>query len=231
VTEIDAIAFDADDTLWHTESLFQTTQKRLEEILDQYAPHDEVAAHLHETETKNIGLFGYGIKGFTLSMIETAIELSGRKVSAADIHEIVMMGKSMLDSPLELMDGVEDVLDQLGRNFPLCLITKGDMLDQQNKIDKSGLASKFRQIEVVSEKDTATYRTLFENFGIAPERTVMVGNSIPSDVAPVLELNGYGVHIPYHVTASFEKHDDDPQHPNFFRLERISQLPDLIRDL
>lgn len=229
MSKIEAIAFDADDTLWHSESLFQATQKRLEQILDQYTPHDEVAAHLHETESKNIRLFGYGIKGFTLSMVESAIELSQRRISASDIHEIVMLGKSMLDSPLELMEGVEEVLAALGRDYPLYLITKGDMLDQQNKIDKSGLVSRFQQVEVVSEKDVATYRDLFESFGVAPGRAVMVGNSIPSDVLPILELGGRGVHIPYHVTASIERHDDDPVNANFFRLERISDLPDLIK--
>ncbi len=231
MSTIDAIAFDADDTLWHSESKFQATQARLAEILDQYAPHDEVASHLHETESKNIRLFGYGIKGFTLSMIESAIELSAQRISAADIHEIVMLGKTMLDSPLELMDGVEDVLRALGREYRLYLITKGDMLDQQNKIDKSGLVSHFARAEVVSEKDTATYRALFEAFDVAPARTVMVGNSIPSDVVPVLELGGYGVHIPYHVTASIEQHDADPAHANFHRLRRINELPDLIREL
>jgi len=231
MSAIEAIAFDADDTLWHSEGMFQETQRRLEQILDAYAPHDEVAAHLHETEEKNIGLFGYGIKGFTLSMVESAIELSARQISAADIHEIVMMGKAMLDSPLELMNGVEKVLADLGRDYPLYLITKGDMLDQQNKIDKSGLVSHFRQVEVVSEKDTATYRALFDGFGVTPARAVMVGNSIPSDVAPVLELGGHGVHIPYHVTAAIERHDDDPDHPNFYRIADISELPSLIKAL
>jgi putative hydrolase of the HAD superfamily len=231
MSRIEAIAFDADDTLWHSESLFQATQKRLEQILDAYAPHDEVAAHLHETESKNIRLFGYGVKGFTLSMIETAIEMSKQRISAGDIHEIVLLGKAMLDNPLELMAGVEEVLEALGRDYPLYLITKGDMLDQQNKIDKSGLSSRFRQIEVVSEKDQATYRALFEDFGVQAGRTVMVGNSIPSDVAPVLSLGGYAVHIPYYVTASIEQHDDDPDHARFFRLKRITELPELIRSL
>ncbi len=228
MSPIDVIAFDADDTLWHNESLFQETQVRLAEILDHYAPHAEVMARLHETESNNIKLFGYGIKGFTLSMVETAIQISKQKISAADIHEIVMMGKAMLDSPLELMSGVEQVLEKLGADRPLILITKGDMLDQRNKIDNSGLADHFAEIEVVSEKDSATYLDLFERFGVAPERVIMVGNSLPSDVLPVLALDGYAVHIPYHVTASIEQTDEEPDHPKFFHLDHIADLPALI---
>jgi putative hydrolase of the HAD superfamily len=228
---LDVIAFDADDTLWHTESLFQDTQARLAEILDGYAPHEEVMTRLHDTETRNISLFGYGIKGFTLSMIETAIDLSGARISANDVHSIIMMGKAMLDSPLQLMDDAGKVLDRLSADYPLFLITKGDVLDQQNKIEKSGLAEKFAAIEVVQEKDPSTYLEIFERHGVEPSRSLMVGNSVPSDVQPVLDLGGFGVHIPYHVTASFEQHDDDPDHPNFRRLERIADLPDLIDGL
>ena len=231
MTLLDAIALDADDTLWHSESLFQKTQARLIEILDQYADHESVLARLHDTEEQNIRLFGFGIKGFTLSMIETAIEISDRRISADDIHEITMMGKAMLDSPLDLFDGVADVLSDLANNYPLFLITKGDNMDQYNKIDKSGLAGHFSQIEVVLKKDVPTYQKLFQEHGVDPGHVLMAGNSIPSDVLPVLELGGWGVHIPYHVVASFERHDKDPKHDRFRRIERLSDLPDLVRSL
>ncbi len=136
---IKVVALDADDTLWHSESRFQDTQARLSEILDSHAPHDHVQAHLHELEARNIKLFGFGIKGFTLSMIEAAIEISQGGITAAEIHEIVMMGKAMLDGPMELLDGVGDTLAALALDFPLIMITKGDHMDQYNKIEKSGL--------------------------------------------------------------------------------------------
>src|SRR5215831_10171830 len=200
---ISVIAFDADDTLWHTESLFVETQARLVAILDRYAPHAEVVARLQETEQRNLALFGYGIKGFILSMVETAIEISHRKVTAAEIHEILMMGRAMLDSPL----------------------------DQSNRIEKSGLASHFAHIEIVSKKTAETYQRIFAAQGVAPEEVMMIGNSIPSDVLPVLEIGGYGVHIPYTVTAAFERHEDLPQHDRFHQLTAIGELPALIRRL
>ena len=222
------IAFDADDTLWHTEDMFQETQKRLGDILEQYAPRDRVDAALGKTEKQNIKLFGYGIKGFTLSMVETAIELSDGRVEARQIHEIVMMGKRMLDAPMRLFIGVEDVLRTLKERYLLAIITKGDLLDQTNKVDKSGLSHLFDYIEVVSEKDIETYRALFREWSIEPDTVMMVGNSVPSDVRPVLALNGHAVHIPYEVTAVHEVHNKDPKHANFNRLTDICELPDLI---
>ena len=222
------IAFDADDTLWHTEDMFQETQKRLGDILEHYAPRDEVDAALGSTEKQNISLFGYGIKGFTLSMVETAIELSDGKIEARQIHEIVMMGKRMLDAPMRLFIGVEDVLSTLKERYLLAIITKGDLLDQTNKVDKSGLSRLFDYVEVVSEKDVKTYRNLFRDWSIDPHSVMMVGNSIPSDVRPVLELGGHAVHIPYEVTAIHELHNRDPEHARFNRLSDICELPDLI---
>jgi putative hydrolase of the HAD superfamily len=225
------IAFDADDTLWHTESHFQATQMRLSEILDAYAPHDEVQSRLHGIEERNIKLFGYGVKGFTLSMIEAAIEISDQRISAADIHEIAMMGKAMLDRPMELLPGVEAVLTNLAQRHRLIMITKGDVMDQQNNISQSGLSQYFAAIEIVALKDVVTYRALFARLGLASSQTLMIGNSIPSDVLPILELGGYGVYVPYHITASFERHQTEPDHPRYRRIERISNLPDLIAGL
>jgi putative hydrolase of the HAD superfamily len=228
---ISVIAFDADDTLWHTESLFVETQARLVAILDRYAPHAEVVARLQETEQRNLAFFGYGIKGFVLSMVETAIEISDRRVQAEEIHEILMMGRAMLDSPLDLLDGVAGTLEALAGRHRLFLITKGDLLDQTNRIEKSGLAPHFSHIEIVSRKTAETYRRIFAAQGVAPEEVMMIGNSIPSDVAPVLEIGGYGVHIPYAFTAAFERHEALPQHDRFHQLTAIHELPALIRRL
>jgi putative hydrolase of the HAD superfamily len=228
---ISVIAFDADDTLWHTESLFVETQARLTAILDRYAPHAEVVARLQETEHRNLALFGYGIKGFILSMVETAIEISGRRVRAEEIHEILMMGRAMLDSPLDLLDGVIETLEALAGRHRLFLITKGDLLDQTNRIEKSGLAAHFAHIEIVPRKTPETYRQIFVRHGVAPQEVMMIGNSIPSDVLPVLEIGGYGVHIPYRLTAAFERHEALPRHTRFHQLAAIAELPALIRRL
>jgi len=223
------IAFDADDTLWHTEHLFQDIQARLSEILDQYAAHDQVQSRLHQTEVNNIKMFGYGAKGFTLSMIETAIDISGGKIVASDIHEIVMLGKGLLEAPLTLIDGCVDVLTKLQGDYRLFLITKGDVLDQRNKIEKSGLAGLFERTEVVQEKDPATYRALFQEYGIDSKTLAMVGNSMRSDILPILELDAIGVYIPYHITAHFEIVEQDVRHPGFHQLDRISDLPGLLK--
>ncbi len=225
---IRAIAFDADDTLWHNETLFQETHGRLEEILDRYAPHDEVRRRMQATEERNVKIFGYGIKGFTLSMIETAIEISGGRIAAADIHTIVGLGRDMLAAPMDLLDDVPRVLGLLRQRYPLYIITKGDLLDQRNKIETSGLAEHFSGIEVVTRKDAAVYRTVFARFNVDTASVLMVGNSIPSDILPVLEVGGWAAHIPYVVTASFERHDRDPAHARFARLESIGNLPALV---
>ncbi|WP_259780084.1 HAD family hydrolase [Aestuariispira ectoiniformans] len=222
------IAFDADDTLWHTEDMFQETQKRLSEILKEHAPDDVVETVLNDTEKRNIGLFGFGIKGFTLSMVETAIELSDGDISARQIHEIIMMGKQMLDAPMRLFDDVYNVLNGLKGRYQLSIITKGDLLDQTNKIDKSGLAQLFDYTQVVSHKDPGTYNSLFQAWGIEPRSVMMVGNSVPSDVAPILEIGGHAVHIPYEVTAVHELHDKRPDSDRFHQLENIRELPDLL---
>ncbi len=226
---VEIIAFDADDTLWHTENFFQDVQNKFAGILDQYAPEEEVHAHFHEMELKNIHLFGYGVKGFTLSMVETAIEISNKKVSASHIHDIVMLGKSIFDAPLDLMDGVEETLKRLNQHYRLLLITKGDVLDQSNKIEKSGLEYLFERTEVVQEKDPATYAKLFSEIDIDVEKVAMIGNSLRSDILPILELNGAAVHIPYHVTAHFEKVPVQVDNPRFYEIASIAELPELIR--
>jgi len=228
---IKVVALDADDTLWHSESRFQATQARLSEILDRHAPHDQVQTHLHELEVRNQKLFGFGVKGFTLSMIEAAIEISDGEITAGEIHEIVMMGKAMLDGPMELLDGVRVTLVELAEAYPLMMITKGDHMDQYNKIEKSGLAGHFQEIEVLLDKDVASYDEIFARHNVDPGEVMMVGNSIPSDILPILELGGHGTFIPYHVTASFERHEQEPDSLRYHRLARIDQLPRLLNHL
>ena len=225
------IGFDADDTLWHCEHLFAETQAELQEILEKHAPQEEVEAKLHATELENVRLFGYGIKGFTLSMVETAVQISHGKVSGDEVHQILMMGKRMLEAPVDLMPGIHGVLETLRGSYRLLLITKGDVLDQTNKIDKSGLGDFFDAIEVVQNKDVPAYEDVFDRNGVRVRDFLMVGNSIPSDVLPVLELGGWGVHIPYEHVAIHERHDADPPHKRFRRLNHIGELPALVEGI
>jgi len=230
-TMIETVAFDADDTLWHNEHLFQDSQKKLEEIVGRYLPGEDIHDALFAIEMRNLQLFGYGIKGFTLSMVEAAVQLTEGRITAREIHEIVELGKTMIGAPVELLDGVEETLAAVTGRFRVLLITKGDIVDQSSKIERSGLAGHFEQVEIVPRKDAATYRSIFARHGIDPARSVMVGNSLPSDILPVLELGGHGVHVPYALLWAHEAHDTDPDHERFHRLERLSELPALLRRL
>ena len=226
------VLFDADDTLWHTESRFQLVQKQFVELLKPWvvdSGHLEQA--LAETETRNLPLFGYGVKGFVLSMIESAIQLTDARVDAKTIHNIMMLGRTMLGETIDILNNVQEVLRELGRHYRLGLITKGDLLDQGNKIRDSGLESFFSFVEIVVEKNETTYDSLFQRHGIEPVRAMMVGNSIPSDVLPPLMLGCFAVHIPYVATASFEQHDRSVQHDRFFALEQIAELPSVLRSI
>ena len=227
---ITAISFDADDTLWHTENLFQDIQARMGEILSPYATLEQVQDHFHETEVKNVKLFGYGVKGFTLSMIETAIDISDHQVSATNIREMISLGKRLLEAPLDVFDGVDGVLKDLKKDYRLFIITKGDMLDQTNKIEKSNLSHHFERCDVLQEKDTDSYSALFDEYGIRPENMAMIGNSLRSDIIPILDLNGLAVHIPYHLTAHFEKVDEPISHPRLYRLDHVTELPAFIEN-
>ncbi len=203
------VAFDGDDTLWHNESIFTVTQERFRELLLPYVDRADVDARLLATETRNLAIFGYGVKSFTLSMIETAVELSAGRITAAEIQAILDAGKSMLDHPVELLFGVADAVEAVSATHPVMLITKGDLFDQESKLARSGLGDRFAAIEILSEKNTAAYRRILARQGIAPERFVMVGNSLRSDVAPVLELGGWAVHVPYYVTWAHEVVEDE----------------------
>jgi putative hydrolase of the HAD superfamily len=228
---ITVVGLDGDDTLWHNETRFHVTQENLRELLHRHVPDADVHGHLFEVEMRNLGTYGYGVKSFTLSMIETAIELTKGRIPAADLEVILGWGKRMLMEPTELLDGVEEALHELGR-YDLLLITKGDLFDQEGKLARSGLADLFMGVEILSEKNTTSYRRVLERRGIKAGEFVMVGNSLRSDVVPVLELGARAVHIPYEVTWHHE-HVPEESLPKdgWHRLEKISELSGLLTKL
>lgn len=218
------IAFDADDTLWHNEAYFQETEQKFCALLENYLPQHTVARELLKTEIDNIELYGYGIKAFMLSMIETAIRISDRRISNEALEKIIEYGREHLNKPVELLDGVEDVLRKLNGRYRLVLATKGDLLDQERKLKKSGLERHFHHIEIMSEKKEADFQKLIKHLDIAPAEFAMVGNSLKSDVLPVLNLGGHGYHIPYHITWAHETIEANIDHPNFKELKVLSDL-------
>ena len=220
------IGFDADDTLWHNEDGFQASHREFESLLAEWGDATTIEDQLFEIEMRNMPRYGYGVKAYTLSMIETAITVSDGQAGAALIAQILDLGHTLLDRPVELIDGVVDVLDALA-DLTLMLITKGDLYHQLSRIDSSGLKDRFWQTEVVAHKDVPTYERVLGLHGVDPERFVMVGNSLPSDVLPVIELGGRAVHVPYHVTWSHEHHDGDHEAPV---LDALTDLPALLSE-
>ena len=220
------VGFDGDDTLWRSEDYYRGAQREFEGLLARYVDLDDVYARLYAVEKRNLALFGYGAKGMTLSMLEAAIEITGSRIEARDLHRIVAIGKSLLQHPVELLPGIADAVAAIARMHPVVLVTKGDLFHQEAKVRESGLAGFFRRIEIVSEKDVPTYARLLEEFGVAASEFVMIGNSLRSDIAPVLELGGWGVHMPYHVTWAHETEasvaDDAP------RLRRVAGAHELV---
>jgi len=224
------IGFDADDTLWHNEVIFERNHERYRALLAGYHDATTVNRVLFATEMRNLPFYGYGIKGYTLSAIETAIEVSGGRISAAEIRQLIELGREMTTHPVELLGGVTDTLAALAPHYRLVLITKGDLHNQERKVAKSGLAAHFQHIEIVSEKDTDSYRRLFARHRIQPEKFLMVGNSLKSDILPVLELGGAGVHIPYHLTWAAEHAEPPVAHPGrLFTLRHMGELPEVVR--
>ena len=221
---ITIIAFDADDTLWHNESYFQEAEKKFCELLEDYLPQHSVSREVLQTEIKNISLYGYGIKSFILSMIETAIRISDKTIKLDVIEKIIDYGQELLRKPVELIDGVEDVLNALKPKYRLVMATKGDLLDQERKLKKSGLADHFHHIEIMSEKKEPDFEKLIKHLDIPPNEFLMIGNSIKSDILPVLNIGGHGIHVPYHVTWELEKVTAAIDHENFKQVERIKDI-------
>lgn len=202
---IKTIAFDADDTLWHNERIFLSTKEKFAALLADYHDYTYIERHLDITETKNIKHFGYGVKGFTLSMIETACELTEGRITGDKIKEIINFAKEMLASPIEVLDGVKETIEILSKEYDLLLITKGDLLDQEAKLARSGLGSFFKAFEIVPHKNAKTYKYVLRRYHIEPEEFVMVGNSLRSDILPVLEIGARAVFIPYETEWFHEK--------------------------
>jgi putative hydrolase of the HAD superfamily len=228
----DTIAFDADDTLWRNEDLYISIQERFATLLTTYQDNDVIQQELYETEMRNLKLFGYGIKAFTLSMIETAIELTGGQICGQDIQIIIDFAKEMREAPVQLLDHVEAVLSGLSTNYRLMLITKGDLFDQESKFARSGLATHFDIVEIVSDKSAKTYAGLLAKHQLTPARFLMVGNSVRSDILPLLAIGAQAVHIPYHTTWVHEIVEPLSDHPpGYHELAHIAQLPDLLSKL
>jgi putative hydrolase of the HAD superfamily len=227
-----AIGFDGDDTLWHGEILFAGAQERFARMLSSYGEESSIKERLFRVESKNLAAFGYGVKGFTLSMIETAVQLTEGRVSGREIQELIDMAREMLASEVRLLDRARETVSGLSRTYSLILVTKGDLLDQESKVSRSGLAGFFTRIRIVSEKSRETYAGILRESGIDPARFLMVGNSIRSDVTPVLELGGFAVHIPYALTWEHERAGAVPSdHPRFAALENLGQLPETVAKL
>ncbi|MDX5332259.1 MAG: HAD family hydrolase [Caulobacteraceae bacterium] len=225
---ITTVGLDADDTLWHNETIFRLTQARLFDLLSDVADTEILEERLAEVERRNLRLYGYGVKGFTLSMIETAMELTGGEAPAHIIREILAAGRAMLTEPVEPLPGVDDALARLSERYRLVLVTKGDLLHQEQKLAASGLGDLFVAVEIVSEKDASTYERVFSRYGTGVAQAAMVGNSLRSDVLPALEAGAWAAHIPYPVTWAHEMADPPLGHPRFAELASISELPDWL---
>ncbi len=227
---IEVIALDGDDTLWHSEHLFVDTQDRFRDLVRPHVDLDDrtLDARLLEVERRNLPLFGYGVKAFTLSLVETAIEVTDGRIPGKDLQAVLDLGKVLIDHPVELLDGVREAVDELTDTYRVMIITKGDLLHQETKVARSGLAEDLWRVEIVSEKDEATYRRILGRHGVDPATFVMVGNSVRSDVLPVLALGGRAVHVPYAVTWALEHAEPDPDAHDFPVLTSFAQLPACI---
>lgn len=229
---IKVLAFDGDDTLWHNETHFRLTQDEFGVLLRRHAPDVDADARLFAVEMRNLRIYGYGIKSFTLSMVETAIEVTQGRIPAEDLEVILGWGKRMLQEPTELLDGVADTLRDLGRHYPLLLITKGDLFDQESKLARSGLGELFEGVDILSDKNVESYRSVLTRRRIDPAELLMVGNSLRSDILPVVEMGARAVHIPYHVTW---QHEEVEEHrlpaDGWHRLGAIGELRALLEAL
>lgn len=228
---LSTIGFDADDTLWQNETFFRLTEQRFTELLSEHGAHEVISAKLLAAERRNLGFYGFGVKGFTLSMIETAVEVTDGQVSASVIAEILGFGRQMLQNPVETLPGVKETLDALAGRYRILLITKGDLFDQERKLAQSGLGDYFSAVEIVSDKTPDTYRRIFSRHGDGPERAMMVGNSLKSDVVPAIRAGSWGVHVPHELTWVLEHEEAPEQDPRFRRIAELGLLPGLLAQM
>ncbi len=225
---IKVVGFDADDTLWVNETYFRETEERFAELLEGYETKNKIDQELFKMEMDNLELYGYGVKGFMLSMIESAMDLSNQTISQQTISEIIDLGKKMIQQPVELLDGVEEVLEQLHGQYRLIVLTKGDLLDQERKLEKSGLSKYFHHVEVLSDKKEYNYKNLLDHLNIDVSEFLMIGNSLKSDVLPILNLGAQAIHIPFHTTWAHEMVSEEEQVNNHLKL---SNLRDVLKYL
>ena len=228
MNSITTIAFDADDTLWDNTCHFNITADQFTRLLSEYSQFRDLHKHLLETEIRNLEYYGFGVKGFTLSMLETAIEVTQMRVPVAVLNQILQLGRHLHDQPTELYPDVRDVVTLMGNRYRTMLITKGDLIDQERKIAQSGIAERFDHVEIVSDKTPEVYERIFDSHADGPERSVMVGNSIKSDILPALEAGSWAVLIPCEHDWEYEHSDLPVGHTMFRQIEAIGQLPNLI---
>lgn len=229
--ELTMIGFDADDTLWENEHYFRVTESRVAELLVEHAGEDHLSERLLAAERRNLALYGFGIKGFILSLVETAIEVSEGRVPAATIARILEFGHEMLRHPIDPLPHARDTLEALSDDYRLVLITKGDLFDQERKLAQSGLGDFFDAVEIVSNKTRETYEDIFNRHGDGPARAMMVGNSLKSDILPALEAGSFGIFVPHHLTWALEHAEKPPAHPGFAEIRTLAELPDLVAAL
>lgn len=228
---IKVIGFDADDTLWVNEPNYQQTETTFRHIMKAWVSEEESSRELFATEMANLELYGFGAKGFMLSMIETAIRLSKGSIESEKLDQIIKLGKELLDKPVELLPGVSTLLDQLQGKYTIILATKGDLLDQERKLRKSELESYFHHIEIMSDKREENYLKLLNRLEIQPAEFLMVGNSMKSDIMPVLNIGGYGVHVPFHINWLHDLTDFQPVNSKFAQIAELSKLTELLENI
>jgi len=226
--KIKVIAFDADDTLWVNEPYFQQTEQKFCALMEEFLPQHTVSRELLKIEIANLALYGYGIKGYILSMIEAAIKVSDGTIGTGAIDKIIGFGKELLNEPIELLENVEEVLDALKGKYRIVVATKGDLLDQERKLKKSGLSHYFHHIEIMSDKGEKDYLKLLRHLDIQPAEFMMIGNSLKSDIIPVINIGGHAVHVPYHTTWAHEHVETRLEHENFRHAVHLKEVLSLL---
>lgn len=229
--DLQVVAFDADDTLWHNERVFQLTQERFVELLKDHAEANDLAARLLEAERRNLGHYGYGVKGFVLSMIECALDVTNNRVPGSVIAQLLDAGQEMLAHPIELLPQAAKAVERAAQTHKIWLITKGDLLDQERKLAQSGLGDMFDAVEIVSEKNVPTYQSLFSRHNVSAGQVLMAGNSMRSDVLPVIEAGGWGIFVPHGLEWAHERAEPPTGHPRFREIADLGDLPAIIAEI
>ncbi len=228
IESVKVIGFDADDTLWVNETYFLETEKKFRELMSSFVTPDKASAELYQTEMQNMPLYGYGVKAFILSVLETSIHITDGNVPVSTLKEIISIGKEQLSKPVELLAGVEEALNALARHYRLVVVTKGDLLDQEQKLRRSGLEHLFHHVEIMSDKTGREYKQLLKHLDIRSEEFLMIGNSVRSDIIPPLELGCYAVYVPFQTTWEHEKVECPSSHPCFFKINSLRDIIPLL---